>query len=117
MDRYHFYQVINVMVIYTVARSIWWAISLFEIIQRPATLLNILANSMPRQSSFYVNYVIVQTFAVIPAQLLLLGPLLLTWISRLAPWTRRSPRDVSDAYYPSVLTSINYGVAVSHLLV
>lgn len=49
--------------------------------------------------------------AVYPAQLLLVGPLLLTWLTRLAPWSRSSPRQLSDAYYPSVLTSINYGLA------
>ncbi|TPX50045.1 hypothetical protein SeMB42_g02206 [Synchytrium endobioticum] len=111
LSKYHFYQVTNVVVIFTIARSVWSAISIFDVIQQPGLLLNILADSMPRMASFYVNYVIFQTFAVFPAQLLLLGPLFWTWAGRLAPWTRQSPRDVSDAYYPSVLTSINYGVA------
>lgn len=56
------------------------------------------------------NYVILQGVAVFPAQILLAGPLLLTWFLRVASWTRNTPRQTSDSYYPSVLTCINYGI-------
>ena len=60
-----------------------------------------------------MNYIILQTFASYPAQLLLIGPLLLTFVSRFIPWMNGSstPREISDAFYPSVLTSLNYGTA------
>jgi hypothetical protein len=64
-----------------------------------------------------MGYVILQAVAVSPAQLLLAGPLILTWITRTSPWSRNSPRDISDAYYPSLLTSINYGVVYTVPLV
>ncbi|KAJ3029460.1 hypothetical protein HK097_005786, partial [Rhizophlyctis rosea] len=65
----------------------------------------------PQYSPFAINYVMLQATAVYPAQLLLAGPLILTWLTRLAPWKRSTPRQLSDAYYPSILTSINYGIA------
>ncbi|TPX37211.1 hypothetical protein SmJEL517_g00833 [Synchytrium microbalum] len=111
LSKYYWYLITNIVIVFAIARSVWNAISIFDVIQQPTLLLNILADSMPRMASFYVNYIIVQAFAIFPAQLLLVGPLFLTFVSRLAPWTRNSPRDVSDAYYPSVLTSINYGIA------
>ena len=68
-----------------------------------------MGSMVPKASPTLINYVMLQATAVYPAQLLLAGPLILTWLTRLAPWSRSSPRQISDAYYPSILTSINYG--------
>ncbi|KAJ2998500.1 hypothetical protein HDV02_004508 [Globomyces sp. JEL0801] len=61
-------------------------------------------------SSTLINIIILQAVAVYPAQLLLAAPLILTWLSRLAPWANSTPREISNAYYPSILTCINYGI-------
>jgi hypothetical protein len=84
---------------------------IYDIILNPRQVIEVLGDMVPRASSTLINYVVLQAMAVYPAQLLLVGPLLLTWLIRLAPWSDASPRQRSDAYYPTTLTCINYGVA------
>ncbi|RKO85484.1 hypothetical protein BDK51DRAFT_50751 [Blyttiomyces helicus] len=110
LSKYFFYQVWNILFILTVAKGIWQSV-LDYIKQGAVALIIALGESIPRASSQQINYVMLQATAVYPAQLLLVGPLVLTWFTRHAPWSRSTPRLESDAYYPSILTSINYGVA------
>jgi hypothetical protein len=60
-------------------------------------------------STTLINLIILQGFAIYPAQLLLAAPLLLTWFYRLLTFAQTS-RKISHAYYPSILTQINYGI-------
>ncbi|KAJ3111868.1 hypothetical protein HDU96_005264 [Phlyctochytrium bullatum] len=107
-SKYYFYIIYNIL-LYVVGRAFW------DIIDKPDlnlnTIIQKLGNTMPKSSPSMMSYVILQALAVAPAQLVLAGPLILTWLMRLAWWSRTSPRDVSDAYYPSLLTSLNYGVS------
>ncbi|KAJ3085002.1 hypothetical protein HK102_000404, partial [Quaeritorhiza haematococci] len=109
MSKYFFYQLWNILFVVvvssTVIKSAGWPI------QTPRDVIEILGNSLPQESPTLINYTILIAFASYPAQLLCAGPLLLTWIIRLSPWSSLSPRSVSSAYYPSLLTSINYGIA------
>ena len=60
-----------------------------------------------------------QALVVLPAQLLLAGPLILTWLYRHAPWSYAfTPRSVSTAYHPTNLTTLSYGItyAISLLI-
>ncbi|KAI8922345.1 hypothetical protein DFJ77DRAFT_495618 [Powellomyces hirtus] len=110
LSKYFFYQIWNILFVQTVAHQIWERGS--EIIRLgPGEIIDMLGRSVPRAAPAQINYVMLQATAVYPAQLLLVGPLIITWITRLASWSRSTPRQVSDAYYPSVLTSINYGLA------
>ncbi|KAJ3217944.1 Radial spoke head protein 3 [Dinochytrium kinnereticum] len=106
-SKYYFYIIYNIL-LYVVGRTLW------DIIDKPDlnfnTIIQILGDTMPKSSPSVMSYVILQAFAIAPAQLVLAGPVILTWLLRLAPWSRTSPRDVSDAYYPSLLTSLNYGI-------
>lgn len=65
---------------------------------------------LPKSSPTIANYVILQGIAIYPMQLLLAGPLFLTWVTRVSSWTKITPRQSSDAYYPATLTGINYGI-------
>lgn len=84
---------------------------LYELILNPRQFIEVLGQMVPKASPTLINYVMLQATAVYPAQLLLVGPLVLTWLTRLAPWSDASPRQKSDAYYPSILTCINFGIA------
>ncbi|KAH6579524.1 hypothetical protein BASA61_010206 [Batrachochytrium salamandrivorans] len=54
---------------------------------------------------------ILQAAAVYPAQLRLAAPLIVNLdLAFSPPWSRNTPRQISDAYYPSILTCINYGI-------
>ncbi|KAJ3399596.1 hypothetical protein HDV05_001688, partial [Chytridiales sp. JEL 0842] len=112
LSKYFFYQIFNIL-LFLVGNTIWQAINLSQI----ANIIDILGDTLPKTSPSMMGYIILQALAVNPAQLLVAGPLALTWLTRLAPWSRNSPRDISDAYYPSLLTSINYGVAYTVPLV
>lgn len=83
---------------------------IFDILQKPAELIELLGKMLPKSSTTISNYVILQAFVIYPAQMLLAGPIILTWIGRLYSWNQNTPRKISDAYYPSVLTCLNYGI-------
>ncbi|KAI8927497.1 hypothetical protein BC831DRAFT_452160 [Entophlyctis helioformis] len=104
LTKYFFYQLWNVLFVTVFARTL-----LYEIIPNPQKVIELLGQMVPKASTPLINYVILQGTAVYPAQLLLAAPLVMTWISRL--WSRSTPRQLSDAYYPSILTCINYGIA------
>ncbi|TPX70665.1 hypothetical protein SpCBS45565_g01605 [Spizellomyces sp. 'palustris'] len=110
LSKYFFYQLWNILLVQTVASKVWQ--SVYDIIRHgPGEIIDALGSLVPSAAPLQINYVMLQATAVYPAQLLLVGPLILTWLTRMVPWSRSTPRQVSDAYYPSVLTSINYGIA------
>lgn len=79
-------------------------------------MIEILGNSLPQASPTLINYTMLQGFALYPAQLLLVGPFILSWFYRIIAIVRwRSSeitsREISDSQYPSLITSINYGIA------
>ncbi|KAJ3156813.1 hypothetical protein HDU86_003579 [Geranomyces michiganensis] len=110
LSKYFFYQIWNILFVQTVAHQLWE--SRYDIIRSgPGEIVDALGLLIPRAASVQINYVMLQATAVYPAQLLLVGPLIITWLTRFLSLRRATPREVSDAYYPSVLTSINYGIA------
>ncbi|KAJ3024087.1 hypothetical protein HKX48_007268 [Thoreauomyces humboldtii] len=110
LSKYFFYQIWNVLFVQTVASRLWS--SRYDIIRHgPGDIIDMLGDLVPKAAPTQINYVMLLATALYPAQLLLAGPLFITWIFRLLSWRRSTPRQVSDAYYPSVLTSINYGIA------
>nr|KAJ3423210.1 hypothetical protein HK105_000364 [Polyrhizophydium stewartii] len=106
LTKYFSYQLWNILFLTVFARTF-----VYEIIPNPQMVIELLGQMVPKSSTTLINYVILQAAAVYPAQLLLVAPLILTWLSRFSPLSRSTPRQTSDAYYPSVLTCINYGVA------
>ncbi|KAI8822106.1 uncharacterized protein EV422DRAFT_417220 [Fimicolochytrium jonesii] len=109
LSKYFFYQIWNILFVQTVATKIWQ--TRYDIIRHgPGEIIDILGSLVPSGSSVQINYVMLLATAAYPAQLLLVGPLILTWLYRALSWRQSTPRQISDAYYPSVLTSINYGI-------
>ncbi|KAI8608288.1 hypothetical protein BC830DRAFT_1174544 [Chytriomyces sp. MP71] len=107
-SKYYTYQVLNLL-LYIAGLTLWRQFLGHNPIS--SAPLDVIGNFMPKASSPIMCYVIIQAFAIAPAQLLHVGPLILTWLQRNSPWSRNSPRDTSDAYFPSLLTSLNYGIS------
>ncbi|KAJ3029101.1 UNVERIFIED_CONTAM: hypothetical protein HDU68_000140 [Siphonaria sp. JEL0065] len=107
-SKYYTYQIFNIL-LYIAGLTVWRQILDPTLGNR--TPLDVIGDSMPKSSSQIIAYVLIQCFAINPAQLLQIGPLIYTWLVRNSPWSRNSPRDTSDAYFPSLLSSLNYGVS------
>ena len=106
MSKYFFYLLWNVIIVIPLADTLIW-----KILMNPQEVIERLGEMLPKASITMLNLIILQGFAVFPAQLLLVAPLFLTWIGRI--FGSGTPRHVSGAYYPSVLSNyINYGVIV-----
>jgi hypothetical protein len=108
MSKYFFYQLWNILLIVVSSTAYKTAAGP---IQSPRDVIEVLGNSLPKESPTLINYAMIQALVTFPAQLLLVAPLLYTWFIRFISRSKATPRQKSDAYYPSNLTSINYGIA------
>ncbi|KAJ3388155.1 hypothetical protein HDU84_000235 [Entophlyctis sp. JEL0112] len=107
-SKYYTHQIFNIL-LYIAGLTIWR--QLLDPSTSDKTPLDIVGDLMPKSSSQIIAYVLIHAFALAPAQLLHVGPLCYTWMVRTSPWSHHSPRDTSDAYFPSLLTSLNYGMS------
>ncbi|KAI9008420.1 hypothetical protein BC832DRAFT_575403 [Gaertneriomyces semiglobifer] len=110
LGKYFFYQLWNVLLVQTVASKIWQ--SAVDVVRHgPGEIIDALGSLVPSASPLQISYVLLQSTLVPPLQLLLLFPLLATSMTRMyASITSSStPRQLSNAYYPSVFFRINYG--------
>ncbi|KAJ3369054.1 hypothetical protein HDU91_000093 [Kappamyces sp. JEL0680] len=105
LSKYFFYQLYNVIIVIPLANTLVW-----KILINPQQVIERLGEMLPKSSTTLLNLIILQGFAVYPAQLLLAAPLFLTWMARL--WSTATPRQISNAYFPSILTFINYGIII-----
>jgi hypothetical protein len=103
LSKYFFYLFWNVIFVIPFASTV-----LYKILLNPQKVIEKLGEMLPKSSTTMINYTILQAFGVFPAQLLLAAPLIMTWTARV--WSKSTPRQTSNAYYPSILTYINYGV-------
>jgi hypothetical protein len=102
LKKYFFYLIWNVVFVIPLSSTV-----VYTIIFNPQEIIATLGQMLPKASKTMINYIILQGFAIYPAQLLLAGPLILNWFFRKF---RITPRQWSDSYYPSILTFIHYGV-------
>jgi hypothetical protein len=107
LSKYFFYQLWNVIIVIPLANTLVW-----KILINPQQVIERLGEMLPKSSTTLLNLIILQGFAVFPAQLLLVAPMFLTWMTRLSPWSSATPRQHSNSYFPSILTFINYGVII-----
>lgn len=102
LKKYFFYLIWNVVFVIPLSSTV-----VYTVIFNPQEIIATLGQMLPKSSKTMINYIILQGFAIYPAQLLLAGPLILNWFFRKF---RITPRQLSDSYYPSILTFIHYGV-------
>mmetsp|Transcript_18688 Transcript_18688/g.31106 ORF Transcript_18688/g.31106 Transcript_18688/m.31106 type:complete len:755 (+) Transcript_18688:110-2374(+) len=91
MAKYFVFQVINVFFVTIIAGSIFTALS--TIIENPSSAVEILAKSIPLQSSFYINYVMLLSMQGHAMSLWRPVPLLLRWVFLKLGSTRRDYRN------------------------
>ncbi|ORX48148.1 DUF221-domain-containing protein [Piromyces finnis] len=105
LSKYFFYQLFNILLIFTVVGTIFNTIS--EILNDPKSIITIVAEQFPKVSPFFMNYVILQGFLCLPIQLINPGSFIMNFVLRLLKICQ-TPREYSNASDP-VIISLNYG--------
>ncbi|KAF8128423.1 hypothetical protein EV363DRAFT_1221606 [Boletus edulis] len=105
MRKYFLFLLVNVVFIFLLASTYWQLVR--DLANSPAKIPEKLAQALQqgRAKHFFLSYVILQGFGVMPLQLLNLGVLIPRMIFRIF-WTR-TPRDFAELNAPPM---INYGV-------
>ncbi|KAJ3360915.1 hypothetical protein GGF32_007959 [Allomyces javanicus] len=68
---YFYFQLFNVLLVFTIAGTVFKAFE--DILDRPSSLPELLARSLPKVSPFFVNLVMLHAFVLIPLVLLQIG--------------------------------------------
>ncbi|ORY07751.1 DUF221-domain-containing protein [Basidiobolus meristosporus CBS 931.73] len=108
MSKYFVFIFINILLVFMIAGTTFKAL---EGIKNPedllswiGKLLNKLGEELPKVSSFFINYVILHSFVVLPfVELTRIDCLIFGWINKL---TWQTPRDRSEYFSP---VFVNYG--------
>ncbi|KAG2074357.1 DUF221-domain-containing protein [Suillus decipiens] len=105
MRKYFLFLLINVVFIFLLASTYWQLVR--ELANSPAKIPEKLATALQqgRAKHFFLSYVILQGFGIMPLQLLNLGVILPRMILRI--FRTRTPRDFAELNAPPM---INYGV-------
>ncbi|KAG9311311.1 hypothetical protein JVU11DRAFT_8399 [Chiua virens] len=105
LQKYFLFLLVNVVFIFLLASTYWQLVR--DLANSPAKIPEKLAQALQqgRAKHFFLSYVILQGFGVMPLQLLNLGVLIPRMIFRIF-WTR-TPRDFAELNAPPM---INYGV-------
>ncbi|KAF8559485.1 DUF221-domain-containing protein [Imleria badia] len=105
LQKYFLFLLINVVFIFLLASTYWQLVR--DLANSPAKIPEKLAQALQqgRAKHFFLSYVILQGFGIMPLQLLNLGVLIPRMIFRLF-WTR-TPRDFAELNAPPM---INYGI-------
>ena len=80
LKKLYYFQAFNVFFVATAAGAIF--ADLKGIRDDPSSIFNILATTIPRQSSFFASYIMLQALTRFPLELLRAVPLLLRWLKR-----------------------------------
>ncbi|RUS27954.1 hypothetical protein BC938DRAFT_482527 [Jimgerdemannia flammicorona] len=103
-SRYFFFLIINVLLVVTVAGTIFSSIE--QIIETPTDLVSILATSLPTVSTFFVNYLLLQGLVGSAIELTQFYRLL--WNLVVIRWFANSPRQVFIENHPK---AVHWGTA------
>ncbi|OZJ03580.1 hypothetical protein BZG36_03044 [Bifiguratus adelaidae] len=93
MRNYFSFLLFNVLLVFTVASSIWQTI--VDLYSNPSTIPNLLAHSLPQVGPYFINYTILQGLLLVPLQLILPGQLFYKLI-----FHPKTPRGHSDLEAP-----------------
>lgn len=105
LKKYFLFLFVNVIFIFLLASTYWQLVR--DLANSPAKIPEKLAEALQRGSArhFFLSYVILQGFGIMPLQLLNLGVIIPSAIMRL--FVTRTPRDFAELNAPPM---INYGV-------
>ena len=102
LSKYFFYLIWNVIIIIPASRSV------LTVIVNPKEIIERMGEMLPKAAVTMVNYISLQGLVLFPFQMLLAVPIFYSWIVK--KWFKGTPRRISYAYYPSILTIVNYGI-------
>ncbi|KAF9938543.1 hypothetical protein BGZ67_010692 [Mortierella alpina] len=83
---YHWFSVVHVLLVTTLANGIFPAIDLIK--ENPNNIMTMLSTSLPQASTFFLSFILL-SFVQIPMMLLQIGPLIGYWIGKLLSSTPR----------------------------
>ncbi|KAK9711161.1 hypothetical protein K7432_007983 [Basidiobolus ranarum] len=107
MSKYFLFIFVNILLVFIVAGTAFKT-RIPDLLEHPRELLTTLGEELPKVSSFFINYVILHGFVVLPlVELTRIDCLIFGWISKL---TWQTPRDRSEYFSP---VFVNYGVLYS----
>eukprot|EP00026_Physarum_polycephalum_P003384 Phypoly_transcript_03395.p1 GENE.Phypoly_transcript_03395~~Phypoly_transcript_03395.p1 ORF type:complete len:819 (+),score=48.98 Phypoly_transcript_03395:115-2457(+) len=111
MTKYYLFQIFNVLLVYSIAGAVINV--LHQIVDNPGSIVNLLANSLPQQSGFFVNYVMLLSLSGHSKSLWRPAPLIVRWIKH--KFLSKTAREYRDAEAPG---SFSYAQTyTTHLLV
>ncbi|KAI7886180.1 DUF221-domain-containing protein [Lichtheimia hyalospora FSU 10163] len=89
LDKYFFFLYVDVMLISTIVGGVVQAIG--AIAQNPLSIINTLAESLPKASTFFITYVMLQALNSSGQAMLQTVPLVLSYVF---PFLSKTPRDI-----------------------
>ena len=92
LTKYFFYLIWNVLLVTVFARAI-----IFDVLQNPSKIIELLGSLLPKSSTIITQYVMLYALLIYPAQLLLAGPVVVTWLLRAIHPFKSTPRLYSAA--------------------
>ncbi|KAJ2725129.1 hypothetical protein GGI07_001499 [Coemansia sp. Benny D115] len=98
LQRYFFFLIVNVLLIFTVSRTILTDYEKW--IENPARIPKLFATSLPTAAPFFMDYIILYGLGYYPIQLLQLGSISLAVFRRMVC---RTPRQFADALRPNYI--------------
>ncbi|KAK9716732.1 hypothetical protein K7432_006700 [Basidiobolus ranarum] len=101
LKKYFLFQLINVLLIFTVASTFFS--SFYAILDKPTEVTTILGRQLPLFAPFFINYVTILGLGYLPLKLVQLGPMILFVVRKLFS---SSPRDFAELLTP---VNIDYG--------
>jgi hypothetical protein len=110
--KYFAFQIVNVLLVYTISGSIFGVINKLGS-SGFITIINLLATSLPQQSGFFINYVMLLSLSGHTKDLWNPGFLIVSHLKK--KFLAKSPREVRDAENPGGFNYPQY--YVNHLLV
>ncbi|CAB4386826.1 uncharacterized protein OCT59_010400 [Rhizophagus irregularis] len=99
--KYYFFLLVNVLLVFSIAGAVATA---YETITDPTGVPRRLAETLPRVSSFFVNFVVIQGIGLFPIHLLQVKEVAYIWVMRI--FFSKTPRDYAKASAPPFM---NYG--------
>ena len=90
LHKFSVFWILNYLIFSTVATSIFNQLS--ALIDDPSSIVTLLGQSIPSTSTFFITYLLFQTFSSYPMQLLNPGRLIVSWLKK--RFTVKVPRDI-----------------------
>lgn len=104
-----YFQLLNNFLILTISSALF--VQLQAIVDSPTSIAALLGAALPKASTFFINYIMLNTFSVFPMKLLTVGPLVVGFLKK--KFLAKTPKELLLAEVPPL---IDYAVTYSPAL-